>query len=86
MTTIEHIKEIGAAVSNTIKTLITKSASKKFMVFVIATHMTYIGILESDKWILVAMIYIPLETALDWKALPHAAINQKLTNPPADPR
>lgn len=56
-----------AQLYTTCKMALSKAASRKLLVFIIATHMAYFGILDSDGWLMIAMLYVGTQAALDWK-------------------
>jgi hypothetical protein len=65
----EELNNIAMCISEAFKTLLTKLAGRKFITFVIATHMTYLDILDAQNWMLIAMLFIGIQTALDWKGI-----------------
>lgn len=62
-----------AAVKALIKFL-DKAASRKWLVWLVATHMTYIALLDPQSWLLVSLILMGVQGALDWKGMPAASI------------
>ena len=42
-----------------------KALSRKLLVWLVATHMTYTGLLAPDKWLMVSMLYMGTQWALD---------------------
>jgi len=65
----EEISNIAMCMSEAFKSLLTKLAGRKFIAFVVATHMTYLAILDAQNWMLIAMLFIGVQTALDWKGI-----------------
>jgi hypothetical protein len=63
----EHMLEMWLETCSAIKIFINKMASRKFVVFCIATHMTYASILASDNWLFVALVFLGIQGATDWK-------------------
>lgn len=46
-----------------------KLISRKFLVFIIATHMTYLAILDSAHWMNISLLYIGAEAILDYNTI-----------------
>lgn len=46
---------------------IEKLASRKFLVWLVATHMSYFGFLESSDWLFVSMLYVGAQATLDYR-------------------
>jgi hypothetical protein len=68
--------ELGKQALKTSTTLLGKLASKKFLVFLIATHMTYFSFLAGEQWVFIALLFMGVEGALDWKHGPISALKQ----------
>ena len=66
----KHLKEICPSIKNFLEKVI----SRKFIVWLVATHMTYIQILESESWMFLSMMYVGANTLLNWK---HGTVTQK---------
>lgn len=65
-------KSITSVLSNGITAInkfLDKAASKKFLVWIVATHMTYIMLLEPQSWLLVSLIYMGIQGGLDYKGM-----------------
>ena len=63
----KQIKETAVQLLKTLTILIGKSASRKFVVWIVATHMAYLQILDSANWLTISMIYMGAQAVLDWK-------------------
>ncbi len=64
---MQHLVGLVEELCLTAKVLMSKAASRKFIVFAIATHMAYYDILDSANWLMVAMLYMGAQAALDWR-------------------
>lgn len=60
---IELIEEI----CQSIKIFLSKANSRKFLVWAIGTHMTYIHLLDPDHWMVLSLLYIGVQYSLDMK-------------------
>jgi hypothetical protein len=47
--------------------MLSKIISRKFLVWIVATHMTYLGMLPAASWLTISLIYIGAQATLDWK-------------------
>ena len=63
----KEIKEIINTLCSNIKTFMNKANSRKFIVFAIATHMVYFDYLEGADWLMMALVYLGVQGALDWR-------------------
>lgn len=79
-----HIQEVAQAGKQSILAIFKKIPSKKLFVFSIATHMTYILLLDPQSWLMVAMLYLGLEGTLDWKSLVPRPANPPVRHEPAE--
>ena len=79
---LETLKKFIQDACPSIKIMLTKIISRKFIVWLIATHMTYIKLLESSNWMFISLIYVGAQTALDWK---NNAASAKTTLPAETP-
>lgn len=44
-----------------------KAISRKFLAFVVATHMTYVGILGPEHWTWIAALFVGVQSVLDYQ-------------------
>lgn len=63
----QSMKDVGDACIRALIAFIDKIASKKYAVWVIATHMAYIGLLDPQSWLVISLLYMGIEGGLDWK-------------------
>lgn len=61
--------EILLASCESIRVLIGKAASRKLLVWAVATHMTYIGILDPNLWFAISSVFLGLQGAIDFKSM-----------------
>lgn len=47
--------------------LLDKIISRKLIVWLVATHMAYIELLDSDNWLMISLLYMGALSALDYK-------------------
>ena len=64
---LTEFKSLSQTLCLNAKLLVGKVISRKFIVFAIATHMVYTQYLPGPDWMMIAMIYIGIEGALDWR-------------------
>lgn len=57
------------------ESFIEKLASRKFLVWLVATHMVYFNFLESSDWLFVSMLYVGAQATLDYKNTKPQEIN-----------
>lgn len=81
-------KVLSAGVDALIKFL-QRIDSKKFFAWAVATHMTYIRLLDPQSWLLITLVWIGVQGALDWKGMPAAtivsAMNNQVPTPQSEP-
>ena len=56
----KHIEEVAHIGKQSFITVLKKIPSRRLFVFLIATHMTYISLLDPQSWLLVALLYLGL--------------------------
>lgn len=56
----KHIEEVAHVGKQSFVTALKKIPSRRLFVFLIATHMTYISLLDPQSWLLVALLYLGL--------------------------
>jgi len=78
------ISEITLASCDSLRVFIKKAASRKLLVWVFATHMTYLGILDPNLWFAISSIFLGLQGAIDYKTMTSNFI-QKSEQTPAAP-
>jgi hypothetical protein len=65
---IAIVKGLYEEAKNSLSEAATRASSRKFLAFLFATHMTYISILGPQDWTMIAMLYMGVQGALDWKS------------------
>jgi len=56
----KHIQEVAQVGKQSFITAIKKIPSRRLFVFLIATHMTYISLLDPQSWLVIALLYLGL--------------------------
>lgn len=64
---MNDLKKLAKKLCSAAETLIDKLVSRKLIVWLVATHLTYMGLLSPHDWLMVALLYIGAQSALDWK-------------------
>lgn len=67
--TANVLGELAHAFCESIRKFIDKAASRKLLVWAVATYFTYIMILDPQLWFIISMIYLGVQGALDWKGM-----------------
>ena len=60
----EGLVQLWRALVAAIVILLQKMPSTKWIAFTVATHMTYIALLDPQSWLMIAMLYMGVEGAL----------------------
>lgn len=79
---LTEFKSVLSTICTHSKTFIGKAISRKFIVFIIATHMVYTHFLPGPDWMMIAMIYIGIEGALDWRKSVATEAKEENKEPP----
>lgn len=75
--TLSVIGEITLATCESIRRFIEKAASRKLLVWGVATYFTYVMILDPQLWFVLSLIYLGVQGALDWKGMASSFIQHR---------